>query len=464
MCLLKKEAMEFAIQKTAEIGVDRIIPVLSARTVVEIGGKKIKDKILTEISDDEIRANLSDANVLILELTQNCNLRCRYCSFSGIYDSYSYRGHNTKRMSIETARKSIDFFFSQVNSCFRSKKLDDLSVNFYGGESLLEYKTMMTCVEYVNQRIKGDLKKIKFIINTNGLLLMPPIVESLMKYDFMVNISLDGPEDQHDRFRVQPDGSPSWKKILQNIEFIKTKFPKYFDKRIVFFVTLHPEHDILELEKYFLSNPELFHEGNVRINPVNIRGLAKDTMKCWKEALKKQSKEIHTKLDKSKWFYKTLISEGLEEKITIRGTHVLSQTYFFTGNCFPGGIRLFVNSDGEFHICEKISSGFSIGNISQGYDIEKIKSIVNGWKKQIVQLKCWKCSIWHACPACFAQFPSTDNSPSPSFTITQQDCKNWKKGYKMAFDKYIRLKEQELKNEVNEDHHIDTFIDLLESM
>jgi 16S rRNA (uracil1498-N3)-methyltransferase len=45
MCLLKKEAMEFAIQKTAEIGIDRIIPVISARTVVEIDGKKIKDKI-----------------------------------------------------------------------------------------------------------------------------------------------------------------------------------------------------------------------------------------------------------------------------------------------------------------------------------------------------------------------------------------------------------------------------------
>ena len=45
MCLLKKEAMEFAIQKTAEIGVDRIIPVLSARTVVEIDDKKIKDKV-----------------------------------------------------------------------------------------------------------------------------------------------------------------------------------------------------------------------------------------------------------------------------------------------------------------------------------------------------------------------------------------------------------------------------------
>lgn len=45
MCLLKKDAMEFVIQKTTEIGVDRIIPVLSARTIAEIEGKKTKDKI-----------------------------------------------------------------------------------------------------------------------------------------------------------------------------------------------------------------------------------------------------------------------------------------------------------------------------------------------------------------------------------------------------------------------------------
>jgi len=44
-CLLKKEAMEIAIQKTAEIGADKIIPVLSTRSVVELGAKKIKDKI-----------------------------------------------------------------------------------------------------------------------------------------------------------------------------------------------------------------------------------------------------------------------------------------------------------------------------------------------------------------------------------------------------------------------------------
>lgn len=45
LCVLKKEAMELAIQKAAEIGADRIIPVLSARTVVDIGGKKSGAKI-----------------------------------------------------------------------------------------------------------------------------------------------------------------------------------------------------------------------------------------------------------------------------------------------------------------------------------------------------------------------------------------------------------------------------------
>ena len=53
MCLLKKEAMELAIQKTVEIGVDRIIPVLSARTVVEIESKKTLNQTISSILNIE---------------------------------------------------------------------------------------------------------------------------------------------------------------------------------------------------------------------------------------------------------------------------------------------------------------------------------------------------------------------------------------------------------------------------
>jgi len=46
LCILKKDAMEYAIQKTVEIGIDEIVPVFSDRVVVELGRDKIKGKIL----------------------------------------------------------------------------------------------------------------------------------------------------------------------------------------------------------------------------------------------------------------------------------------------------------------------------------------------------------------------------------------------------------------------------------
>ena len=45
---------------------------------------------------------------LILQLTQNCNLRCKYCVYSG---SYKNRVHTNKRMTFEIAKEAIDYYY-----------------------------------------------------------------------------------------------------------------------------------------------------------------------------------------------------------------------------------------------------------------------------------------------------------------------------------------------------------------
>ena len=47
---------------------------------------------------------------LTLQVTQQCNLRCHYCAYSGLYTMN--RTHCGKRMDFETARKAIDFLFA----------------------------------------------------------------------------------------------------------------------------------------------------------------------------------------------------------------------------------------------------------------------------------------------------------------------------------------------------------------
>lgn len=66
---------------------------------------------------------------VILQVTQNCNLRCEYCVYSG---SYINRVHTNKRMSFETAVKTIDFLAAHSLNC------NEVSIGFYGGEPLLE--------------------------------------------------------------------------------------------------------------------------------------------------------------------------------------------------------------------------------------------------------------------------------------------------------------------------------------
>jgi len=66
---------------------------------------------------------------LTLEITTSCNLRCRYCAFSGKYE-YT-RKHGNDNMSEEIARKAIDYYVDH------SKKAERHSIGFYGGEPLL---------------------------------------------------------------------------------------------------------------------------------------------------------------------------------------------------------------------------------------------------------------------------------------------------------------------------------------
>ena len=67
-------------------------------------------------------------NQIVLQVTQNCNLRCSYCAYSG---SYYNRKHSNKQMSKETALRAVDFFMEH------SSEIEDATIGFYGGEPLL---------------------------------------------------------------------------------------------------------------------------------------------------------------------------------------------------------------------------------------------------------------------------------------------------------------------------------------
>lgn len=106
----------------------------------------VKRKLIEKMPNDQVLKYLSNTNALCMELTHNCNLRCKYCTYSGIYKSL--RTHQSLKMSYTVAKKAIDIFFNLVTSQHRTSLKGPL-ISFYGGEAI---KRMV--IEWRNEILK----------------------------------------------------------------------------------------------------------------------------------------------------------------------------------------------------------------------------------------------------------------------------------------------------------------------
>ena len=97
---------------------------------------------------------------LCLMIAQDCNLRCKYC----FGDGGSY-GQERAVMSPETGCKAVDFLI-KASGPRRHCEMD-----FFGGEPLMNMKTVKAVTEYVRKREKETGKKFRLTLTTNGILL-----------------------------------------------------------------------------------------------------------------------------------------------------------------------------------------------------------------------------------------------------------------------------------------------------
>ena len=155
-------------------------------------------------------------NYMILQVTQQCNLRCSYCAYSGLYYN---RQHNSQRMSFETAKKAIDFFIQ------RTAESHYLRLGFYGGEPLLEFDLIKKCVAYIKDKVEG--RDVTFVTTTNGTLLTDEKIKFLAENNFHLMISLDGSKAEHDACRVFPNGQGSFDIIMKNLRRVRELYPDY---------------------------------------------------------------------------------------------------------------------------------------------------------------------------------------------------------------------------------------------
>src|SRR4029077_16231074 len=150
---------------------------------------------------------------MVLNVTNQCNLSCEYCYEYGedkIVDTEN--GKQPKFMSEETARQSVDFMLKESGA----NKV--AHVTFFGGETLLNFPVLKKTIAYARARGAELGKEVDFSLTTNGTLLKPELIECLADARVGVTISIDGPKEMQDKFRVFHNGSGSYDIVAPKIK------------------------------------------------------------------------------------------------------------------------------------------------------------------------------------------------------------------------------------------------------
>lgn len=150
---------------------------------------------------------------MVLNVTNQCNLSCAYCYEYGedrIVDQAN--GQRPRFMEADVARQSVDRLLAEAG---RNRVVH---LTFFGGETLLNFSVVQATIHYARARAAELGKRIEFSVTTNATLLKPEIIDFLADHDVAVTVSIDGPRDLQDRFRVFRGGAGSYDVVLPRIK------------------------------------------------------------------------------------------------------------------------------------------------------------------------------------------------------------------------------------------------------
>jgi len=340
-------------------------------------------------------ANLLDRGVsmLSLQVTQQCNLRCKYCIYSE-EKNLSQRSHSSNVMTLDVAKKAILFY--------RRHAIDTRNpvIGFYGGEPLLAFPTIVKAVEYAEDIFEG--RDVSYNITTNGTLLTDEIIDFFLKHDFKITFSLDGPKAVHDRNRVFRDGSGSYDLVISSIQRIYAKAPEAM-KNLNISMVIQPDQNYGELLSIF-TEPIL---KNINVIPAIVEedAIAKPLSAGYISDFSYDSflSLVDYYRDEKTHYSNPLQTSNInayEQSIRDVKPTNLRPISAPGGPCVPGKLRMLVDCFGKIFPCERIdeSTDMQIGTIEQGFDIGQVEKILNVGR--LTPNLCKKCWAFPFCGIC----------------------------------------------------------------
>jgi uncharacterized protein len=397
--------------------------------------KEIKNTF-AELTKDDVLFELANLSQLTFEVTDSCNLKCKYCGYGEFYNDYDER--TEQKLDINTALIIIDYLAELWNSELNVSFDRIIYISFYGGEPLLNMPFIKQIVTYVNG-LNLLHNKIVFSMTTNAILLKSHIAY-LVENRFKILVSLDGNKENHS-YRVFKNGENSFALVYQNIIYVKQNYPEYFGEYVQFNSVLHNKNSVSDIYNFITSEfekkPTISELNNSGIKPEKIEEFTK-TYKNVIESL--HQSEDYTNIKKDMF---TMLSEIKDAGLfLLKYSGNIFDTYndllfskkqqriFPTGTCIPFGKKMYISVSGKILTCERIGHQFNLGKVSPSKIELDIDAIVDRYNKYYgkIEGQCEKCYNAETCIQCVYNLKNIDSKPVCHGFINQKqfsEMLNW---------------------------------------
>lgn len=339
----------------SNLSLDNVVDIISSHNIDELNlidvvneedllkGFKISSLHCSDFLKHTHKEIQDGVSQLILELTEKCNMRCKYCIYSEGYSGN--RSFGTVSMSRNLALKAIDYMDKDGDS-------NVVYISFYGGEPLIEFDLLKDVIEYSKQKLSN--RKVTYSFTTNLTLLTPSMVDYFSTVDNLsVMCSIDGPKSIHDQYRVYSNQRGTFEDVMKNFKLLCNIFEKNKTFNVTVNAVYMPPYSKSKIETIydFFSNlefvPDKFTYRLGYPSPDTIPESIKDEIYKGDMSIQNWQNEFVTQMNSFEDLKESSIISGYDKihkrAITISASNRIS----LNGCCIPGYRRLYVRTNGD---------------------------------------------------------------------------------------------------------------------
>lgn len=410
-----------------------------------------------KISHLDIEYSLANLKQLVFEVTDACNLRCKYCAYADLYEGYDQR--ENLKLPFQKAKLIIDYLYEYWEKRYCIEVNDPITIGFYGGEPLLNVPFIQQVINYI-ESLNPIGKKFHYNMTTNAILL-DRYMDFLAENEFRLLISLDR-DEKGQSYRVDTKGKNSFDKVLANIQLLRSKYPSYFEHYVMFNSVLHNRN---EVESTYRFIKDKFGKEPM-ISPLNNSGVRKDKLQEFYQAYQNVATSIQ----------KANNCEALKNELFIKSPEtgaLVNYIYHHTGNvfndyndlllgregssfppsgtCIPFSKKMFITVKGRILQCEKIDHEFALGQITNKkveLNLEQAARQHNKYTFRYMN-QCKTCAAKQLCTQCVYQIDDIHDKTSKCYSYYSATQHEKQKEYYMDhLDKHPELYNRILKEVV----------------